>query len=436
MQLLSYNISIRKLIVVIIGFVGVSLIGVDASPFGPAPMYIGLTLLLLGLPLLDWQFIKSCTRDPIVIFVVVLTIWVMIRGMADLIIPTMDPTHFVAEGWWHDFRVCGVASLIVGIWIAAYPRTAWSGIAFMVTSMLIYPIISEFWTELGTALNSSYRFKLGSVPNSIGLYTSALPAVGMLVIWGSIRCFMHRFYKLCVIMVIIGIYFASSNLLMLIATKSRHNWVAGMIAIAFVLIYLLWKLTYDKKMSKLLVNSIVTIIILILFVIIHSNWNVITKRWSSETQTVKAILTLQTDKIEKNALGTRWILWKEGLENALRYPVRGWGPGFVKRTLTRTDNKHIQHLQDYHSIYIHLIVSLGIVWFLLWMSLLMILLYRSIKKSYRFDNLYLLIGCVCLMAVLISGIAEYRFNTVKGIDIFIFSMGLLIGGALKNNEKA
>ena len=237
-----HHFSTRKLAAATVGCLGVALIGFDASPFGPALLYIGASLLLAGLPLLPWREFRERKQDPVVWIVLFLAFGVLIRAAADLIYPTMSPEHFLPNTWWSFFRISGIFSLLIGFWVSCFPRAGLLGIGAMIIGMSSNAVFHKFWQELARAFSSGYRFEGEAAVNSMGFFTAPMSAIGILlaIIGGSVL-YARRQRLLASLLILICTYYTVTNLLILIATKSRHNWIAGLvtlvIAIAFIIRY-------------------------------------------------------------------------------------------------------------------------------------------------------------------------------------------------------
>jgi O-antigen ligase len=425
------KMTYREIATATVGCLGVALIGFDASPFGPAPFYIGLSLLLAGLPLLPVGEFRERIKDPIVLIVLLLAVWSLIRGAADLVFPTMNMDLFNSENWWSFFRISGIFSLLIGFWVSCYPKAGLLGIASMIIGMASNAIVYKFWKELALAFSSGYRFEGEAAIGSMGAFTAPMPAIGLLLaVLGGGWLFTKRHRILVSLFIVICTYYTVTNLLILLATKSRHNWIASIVAIGIALVLIIRHLYSTKNLNIKNLSWIIIPILLICTITISWNWNLITNRWSQEAQTIKALATLNFEQIEMNSLGKRYAMVDFGIDNIAKHPFAGWGPGFAKATFNLTHIQEIKKFNGYHNLYIQLAVTMGVIWTFLWVFYHCIMIKRSYKSLHDTNTL---IGLIIIITVLVSGLAEFRFWGINGTDLYVFGAGVMMGGVLHKN---
>jgi O-antigen ligase len=420
----------------VLGFLGVGAIGFDASQFGPAPMAIGLGLLLLALPLLDWRKLGPALGDPLVVLVGVVTVWVLIRAAADHFAPRSETIAYEWEGAWHHFRAAGILSLVMGLWITAYARLAWVGVAFMVGAMILHPILNLPGPLLLKSLAGEARLDLGNSPNALGLFAITLVLTGIILFAGGIQRLSKPRSWLAAALLALGLYLAATNLIILLATQSRAAWVAAGLLVPAVLAYAFWALA--PRLAPRTLGVVFGALLLGATAFLAANWGIIAARFAKEGETITALLTLSPDKIEYLSLGRRWLMWSLGMEKIAAQPLWGWGPGYVAGTIHEVDVSKLPRgvPGQYHNTYIHFSVGMGLVWTALWVALQLLVAWRAIRLLFRKRAVQVLpaTGLAFLLPFLVVGLSDFRFNNADGAGLYLFGTGLLMGLVLRTER--
>jgi O-antigen ligase len=350
-----------------LGFLGVGAIGFDASQFGAAPMAIGLGLLILALPLLDRRTLTTAVRDPLVLLLGAVSLWVIVRTATDHLAPRSESAPYDWKGAWYHLRATGLLSLVMGLWIAAQARLAWVAVTFMAVGMVLFPMTSLDTTLLAKSLTGVSRLDLGKSPNALGLFASVLVLTGMLFLAGGLQRRAERGWEpLTVLLLAVGAYLLMTNTVFLLATQSRAAWVATGLLLPFVIAYTLWALA--PRVAPRTLGVIFGGLLLAAAIFVGANWEVVAGRFAKESETITALLTLSPDEIEYLSLGRRWLMWSLGFEKIAEHPWWGWGPAYVAGTIQDVDVSKLPRgvPGQYHNTHVHFSVSMGLVWTALW----------------------------------------------------------------------
>jgi O-antigen ligase len=417
-----------------------ALIGFDASPFGPAPLGIGLSLLLVGLPLLlmSQPIPHEWGRDPIVWLTGILTVWTLLRAAGDFLVPVDATLAFDPEGIWYQFRASGFLSLLIGIWIARNHRFAWAGVALMIVGMMVFPYFKIAPNDLIDSLTTWKRLDHGPSPNELGLIASITLLVGIVLATTGLRYWADGKNRLiAAVLLASGAYLLLTNLAFLFGAKSRAAWVATALLVPLAGVYAFRVLA--ARLPRPMVWSIYGALGVMLFTIIGNQWDLIADRIGRSGDTITALLQFNPAAIEFHSMGKRWLMWEFAIERTWAHPLWGWGPGFVAGTLDEISTNHLKDIpSQYHNTYLHISVSMGLIWAALWIALHAVLVWRGAASLARSTHPQPLVttGLAFLLPILITGLADYRLNNADGAGLYLFGTGLLIGVLIKQTPQA
>ena len=420
-----------------IAYLGVILIGFDASPYGPAPMAIGTSLLLAGLPLLYWRGLSIRFKDPLIILAILLASWVLLRGVADLLFPFMDPAHYNAESFWYHFRASGAMALLVGLWIYAVPGSALCGIGAMMAGMFVHPWHMQFWTELAAALSGQYRLNMNMNPHVIGKYTGIMFLIGVLFFAYGVYFGIKRICKRASwALILSSLYLIPLYLLLFITTKSCLGWIAGVVTLAVLIILMVHKFYSFESANKR--NTIYWVSGIALAIVLMSLpfANTVTNLFIQDHHSLKAAATFQFDEVQDESIAMRMMFWQAAVKDISEYPLRGWGPGFVNHVSMLSENEKISATNT-HNTYIQFAVSMGLFWTAIWIAFHALLIARAAKATNRLTrNAFIAeIGLTISIFFLVSGLAQFVLHNSNGFSVYLFGTSLLVGIALMNYRE-
>jgi len=415
--------------------VGLLLVGFDASPFGPTPLYVGVLLLLLGLPLLPWRALCSRSAALLAGLALATALWVLLRSGLGALSPAVAAESVDPRCWWDYFRSSGILALLIGLWVAAFPRSALWGVGGMLLGMLAHPFAAHFWTEIGGPLAGEGRLELGLSPNFLGNYTAAMVGTGaVLTLYGAARIAERREAAAGWGALLLGLYSLCVYTLMLIASGSRHAWIAGAVTIPLVLAVLLvkgWANQRSPFPARYWIGAGAVVLALVAG-LVFSFKGVLVERFGDSAQTIEALVTFQPGQIETESLGLRVLMWSQGWEQLQQRPWAGWGPGAVPHVRGLAEHPEIAGGTNYHNTYLHMAVGMGIPWLLLWLALNGAMIAGAIRsvRGWGLEAVVVGVGLSLTLVVLVSGLAEYRLHGVDGFGMYLFGTGLLMGSAL------
>jgi len=311
----------------------------------------------------------------------------------------------------------------------------------MFLALIAHPLLMEVWSHIIDPLwFSQGRLRLEESPNFLGNYAAVMACIGVLAIffglWHLIKSSYRWYYWL---FSIFGLFVFVAYFFMLLASDSRSSWIAFLVAITITLIVLISKfLNFKYFENKLYSFSLIAIVLFIIIVVLLPFKNRIIERFAEEYTTIKAIATLQTEDIEIKSWGKRWLMWSNGAKMIKARPFSGWGPGFISNARSTSPYEEIKHGTQYHNTYVHMAVSMGLAWIIIWIALhimIIILATRTVDKN-NIDTFITMSGICILLVVLVAGIAEYRLHSYKGFAMYLFATSLLMGKALSKYNTA
>ena len=431
---------LRNVVFCLLPPLGIFLIGFDASPYGPTPMYLGMMLLILGGGVLFCQEKCIFWRYSLVVSVFVLGAWVILRVGASWFFPLFDPSYYNHEAWWDVFRASGIVVLFLGLWIAHYPKLFWFGMAGLLLGASSYPWVVGGWEMIFESLNAGGRLSLEGGPNFLGRYSSSMVGVGLsIIVYSLLRFASGRTSKLFVFcFLIVGVYVFALHFLLLIASESRQSWVAVVFSLVFLISLFFLVINGWKKGENARYKVHFSWGVGVFFVVILLAFpfrGVIIERFEDSCRTINALATFQFENIDKEGdLGKRVLMWADGFSAIAEKPLVGYGPGFTSHIRKSTERESIKNLGgQFHNTYIHLAVGLGLPWLIAWVGVHVMVVFFAVKRA--FESLHsffvVLVGCSFVITFLVSGLAEYRLHNAQEFGMYLFGFSLLFGEALQ-----
>jgi len=209
------------------------------------------------------------------------------------------------------------------------------------------------------------------------------------------------------------------GMFMLIVDQSRGIWIA-FLSMTFLLIIIFFitnskfmilrKLYYNKKI--ILFTTVAIILVLVLF------RKAIFSRMTHESTNWEAAISLNFNKLKSSSIGYRIGMWYAGINQFKKQPIIGSGPGTAPKIIT---NANFSVLKDktwpnFHNTYIHILVTTGVVGFVIYIIYIFTLIRSCIKHK---NNLHTKLHENILLFVMIVGpvmLIEFFF-AVKFDDV-------------------
>ena len=216
----------------------------------------------------------------------------------------------------------------------------------------------------------------------------------------------------------------------LLVCLARSSWVASIICLFILIIFLLYK----RKKEYFIRFLVVAITFSLAFTIINFTGKENTKsKGKAMVNEIKQITT--TGITNKNGSG-RIAIWKMVLKLALRHPILGVGPENLKYGLFEDEDIKYNELLEYykssgasvdkaHNEYLNIAATLGIPALLVYLAFLTIIILKNLKLSFKNNAIF----------VLLLSIASYLIQAFFNIStIGIAPLFWLILGFINNDE--
>jgi O-antigen ligase len=345
---------------------GVGVTGLFLFVFGfrvsPSLAYVGLALMdaaFLASLALAWPRLR---HEPLT--------WVFIGFTAYLLARTALAMHeFPDTGArqvrdaWNYFHLW--LFVVLSWWLAARPERVMRILGLALASLIIGILIRLDPREIAGVLQGE-RAGFGMPAIAFGLY-SATALLGLAAfarrLWGpSTR---RLGFSLRILGWAVLVAALAEGLL---ATQSRGSWLA------FILVMppLAWlsarhALGGNRNSSSGRPGrggwlAVLGVVLAAGFVVANSA--TIRERLSAETETMRAVLTLDYAHIpthRQSSIGVRFHLNRLGLQKWLERPWLGWGPGSTRMLIEDNEIAELREWSDLHNSYLEILVRLGIV---------------------------------------------------------------------------
>ena len=233
-------------------------------------------------------------------------------------------------------------------------------------------------------------------------------AVGLITYYLQIKYERASFIKKIILVFLLTYFF-----IFIIMLSSK----AGIISLAFVLLFNIGYVYYKKQFAK---GTVLLIILIVAFYGVINAFSVTAKRLSA------AQGTINSEKIEKDtheSTAERLLIWKSSLNIIKDNFLFGVGTGDVKdHLLTEYKNRQIsnayQHKLNAHNQYLQTFISIGVFGFLILIACLVFPAFLSIKKQ---NVLYLLF----LFLISFNFLFESMLERQAGVVFYAFFNSLL-----------
>jgi len=225
----------------------------------------------------------------------------------------------------------------------------------------------------------------------------------------------------------------------IVLTKSRGVWVTVLV-VAPVAAWLAATTLLPRSATRTRLRRrnavIVGAVLAILAVTVAANFDTIAHRASREQATYDAILTENVSKVPPSSVGERIHLWYDAIKHIAERPVLGWGPGSQRMIIQ--DIPYIRHAtktrpgysppSHVHDLYLSIMMRIGMLGFLLFLAMLVLLLRLGwlARARGRLDEDLAVFLLTSLLAILVWSLTDIRFHHWDFNTVF----ALLAGSAV------
>jgi O-antigen ligase len=390
---------------------------------GTSAAYLGALLLLAGFMLCIREWLPTVRREPVLVLIGGLIAYVLLLGLVSL-------------SRWEGYEAStweGITSYV--FFLIMIPPIAWffKGdvdrirlfLLLALAGMLARIINHTDFDNIGeTLLGNSQGFGLSHI--AFGMYLSA--ALLGLAILGTTalsetRSFRARAVGGALMVLVVALLFQA-----LVATSSRAAWIALAILGPPMVAWFHWdRWTCRKGVPGMWAIVTVSVFIAVAVTMLtYLNLDGISKRMAQEQDTIHAITSLDHERVPTDSVGTRYHMVLFGLERIGERPLFGWGPGSTRMVQLEYERDQWWYRQgrNLHNTYIHLALELGLVGFLGFGALLVMLVryaWQGVRGAPKDRDVVHWVLGVVFMLMLWSATA-YRLDKA---DIRFFTAVLL-----------
>lgn len=399
----------------------------------PPALYLGLFLALAGLALAAERALPVLAREPLVWLVLLLFVWVFLRGWVDL--ATADARGMAPEpgAIWHHARYTPLLAFVFGLWLAAYWRYRNAIMLLVGAGTLIYVV--RHWERMAHGLPGgegafSSAFGEAGVIAATTTFITAAVAVG---IWRAGTGAGHRLLRPTLVGLAIGLcLFALATL---IGAQARSAWLATLGALLVLGLAGGWYLVAraDARQRRIALATAGGGLCVVGLAVALS-WEVLSSRMAQDSETVAVLLSgdVEPEDVPGGSFGTRYHMLRQGLIDAGAHPWWGVGPASIRDMLHEAWGKPLVGSGNYHSTWLNLLVAMGIPWTVLWIGAHVWALWRAVRALGGH-------GGDAVLAVGLVGAALAHFGTLsfqtriwsaQGAALYLILMTLICAAVL------
>jgi O-antigen ligase len=310
----------------------------------------------------------------------------------------------------------GLPALPVAWWMGGDPRRVrW--VLLLLLIGLTLGVLSHFnWANPKSYLAGA-RMNAVRSPNGLGLYSATvilgLTIFGTLFVSAGTR---FRTGLIRVMLILLWVVLTSGYVAVLILTRSRSAWLAAAFVIVPAIVLFIVRVARRQASSaarswRPIVFNLMGVVIAGALVI-YASFGAIQTRFTDITNKLSA----ENPNNTSIAITARLELWKFGIAKLGERPVFGFGAGTAKQMIGTSEIPQIQRHRHFHNLYLHLLVTLGLVGLIL-AVVVVTLLTRAAWRSVRSGTMpvefaYFLAGSV--VAFLAASFFTIRHNDVHG----------------------
>ncbi|MCB1858447.1 MAG: O-antigen ligase family protein [Gammaproteobacteria bacterium] len=403
-----------------LGSAGIASIAIGFSA-STAAVNIGLILLLLGILPEIRGLLRSTPPAAVIIAILQSTVLIIITVVANVRFPELSDHNWkhledlliisgipaVAVGWWLAHggitypAILGLLS--IGTGIKSIGTINWD--AVIATPFLGRPLI--------TAIN----------PNELAFISGALlVGIASLLISGNCTQNKSPLWRFVVIAAFSAIALCAGYLVVI--AQSRAVVLGVLATLCFIAGARMW---HTRKSAKGRRQTIVllTVLVAILCVISLSPLGkMATQRFGKLGANIQTLMDNDLDSISSNSEGIRLLLWREGLSHLPDAMILGHGPGAAPHIIAQSTVPSLRHFNHFHNIWIHWLVTIGVLGTLGFAILFWKLLAISFQEAFSRA------GGVCWPAAglwiyfLIVSAAQLRINHPSGQAFLVLLSGM------------
>jgi len=330
------------------------------------------------------------------------------------------------------------------LWL--FPLLAWAlrgqrdkAILMILALAAIGLIVRIAWYIEWESLSQFYlqRQGYGFNPVPMGLY-SGIVILGLLVFGRRLMAYSKGNGVMRLVFVLLWGGALALTAVALITTQSRGAWLALVLSMLMmaVVVYLMSRSKGLRVRYYGIGLVVISVFLLPVIFLLHET---IQKRLEVEADVYPAIISLDLEEVPYTSVGRRVHMWAHGLNEWSEKPVFGYGPGSAGKLLARDEQLAIH--PNYHSIYIQVLVELGVVgggFFLSTLLFLVIGFIGAYRRGEVMPDIFVFIVGAWVM-ILVSGLFSTRLFQSDGRFMMLMLTGVTLAyvlGWIRNAEDA
>ena len=429
--------TLRQRIAGALGLAGIVLI-FSLGLRSPTAMYTGMGLALIGLALAADRALPVLLREPLFWLVLVLFLWVLLRGWADLATADARGMEPDERAIWHHARFTPLLPLLFAFWVAVYWRHRYLLLLLTGVGSVIY--ISNSWDRLHAGLPGGER-EFASAFGEAGLMAGTIlfftVAVLITLARGAQRLRPATRWTLIAATAVLALF----NLFVFIGAQSRGAWLAMAVTLLLLgaggAVYL-WRRADAAERRKALIASGVGAVVVVLAIAL--SWEVVSNRLAHDHETIEVLLAgdVEPDDIPRGSFGDRYRMFRQGLIDISENPVWGVGPASVRDMLHEIWGKGRVGSGNYHNTWLNLTVAMGIPWTLLWLGTHAWALGRAARELIRVDGDRIMASCLVGATLVSFGALAFqgaRLWSVQGSTLYLVLVTLICAVLLRSTAR-
>lgn len=321
--------------------------GPDLIPVGQALMIIALVMILprIWQPLLQDRLFRL--SGIFALFVCLYTLYLQWG-------PTPPPTdHF--EGLDQFLRTGFFSTLLIAIWwakLVEQGKATWPIWAFAAG---FYIRLATQWPQEDWSQGIPTKIGFGLYYNPFSMFCALVMAWWLVVLFNLKASARKR----PLVWIAIAVAF-SLPLLGWLYSLSRGGMLAFLVAVPFIL-YLQFR---ERHVSNRKLGRIVAVVIAVIVAGLLMLGGPMLDRFAKEQKDVSAFLEQGAGNYaptRMSSIGTRFVIWREGIHLWLEKPVLGHGPGPTKYFIDPLIERYvIDEPTDFENTYLEILVRLGL----------------------------------------------------------------------------
>ena len=376
------------------------------------------------------DFVNEMRSQPI--------IWLILAAITYLIVQFLVYRETLPAGLNPDVRI-----LQDWFFLWLFPLLAWAlkgqserAVLMIFVLAAIGLLVRIVWYMEWENLNQFYlqRQGYGLNPVPMGLY-SGIVILGLLVFGRRLMAYSKGKGVMGFVFVLLWGGALALTAAVLLTSQSRGAWLALLLALLMmaIVVYLMYRGQGLRVRHYGIGLAAMIVCVLPVIFLLHET---VQERVQAEADVYPAIISLDLENVPYTSVGRRVHMWVHGLKEWSEKPVFGYGPGSAGKLLARVEQLAIH--PHYHSIYIQVLVELGVVGSMFFLSALLYLLNGFISAYRRGevmpDIFVFIAGGWCM--ILVSGLFSTRLFQSDGRFMMLMLTGVTLAYVLGWVRKA